>query len=69
MVPLFLYQDQDEAEQEGDLTLQDLFPQMERKDNRSSEASEAEEEDEDEGGRQGIPLSISECRYLKELLL
>lgn len=42
---------------------------MERKDNRSSEASEAEEEDEDEGGRQGIPLSISECRYLKEQFL
>ncbi|XP_044046674.1 pericentriolar material 1 protein isoform X2 [Siniperca chuatsi] len=51
--------DQDEAEQEGDTTLQDLYLQTERKNSRSSEASEVEEEDEDEGVGQGMPLSIS----------
>ncbi|TKS68424.1 Pericentriolar material 1 protein [Collichthys lucidus] len=51
--------DQDEAEQEGASTLQELYMQTERKSSRSNEASEVEEEDEDEGRGQGIPLSIS----------
>lgn len=51
-----LLQDRDEAEQERDSTLQELYLQTERKNSRSSDASEAEEEEED---RQGIPLSIS----------
>ncbi|XP_023273199.1 pericentriolar material 1 protein isoform X2 [Seriola lalandi dorsalis] len=51
--------DQDEAEQEGDSTLQDLYLQTEMKNKRSSEASEVEEEDEDEGVGQGMPMSIS----------
>lgn len=55
----FVCQDQDEAEQEGDSTLQELYLQTERKNSRSSDASEVEEEDEDEGDGQGIPLSIS----------
>lgn len=57
-----VFQDEDEAEQEGDSALQGLSPPAERKERRSSEASEAEEEDEDEdeGVGQGIPLSISE---------
>lgn len=55
----FLLQDQEEAVQEGDSTLQDLYLQTEMKNNRSTEASEAEEEDEDEGVGQGMPMSIS----------
>ncbi|KAG7221883.1 hypothetical protein INR49_016909 [Caranx melampygus] len=51
--------DQEEAVQEGDSTLQDLYLQTEVKNNRSTEASEAEEEDEDEGDGQGMPMSIS----------
>uniref|UniRef100_UPI0037E9A1CA pericentriolar material 1 protein n=1 Tax=Semicossyphus pulcher TaxID=241346 RepID=UPI0037E9A1CA len=51
--------DQEEAEQEGDSTLKELYLQTERKDSRGSEASDVEEEDEEEGDGQGRPLSIS----------
>ncbi|XP_029356962.1 pericentriolar material 1 protein [Echeneis naucrates] len=51
--------DQNEAEQEGDSHLQDLYLQTEMKNNRSSEGSEVEEDDEDEQDGQEMPLSIS----------
>lgn len=62
-MPLFFLQDQDEAEQEGDPALQELYLQTGRKNSRGSDASEVEEEDEDEGAVQGIPLSISKWMY------
>ncbi|XP_029012160.1 pericentriolar material 1 protein isoform X2 [Betta splendens] len=49
--------DQDEAEQAGDSTLQELYLQTEKKNSQSSEASDLEEEDEGHGQR--MPLSIS----------
>lgn len=58
--PCHVLQDQDETGQDGYLALQALYPPVERKDHRRSEASEGEDEDEDEGVGQGIPLSISE---------
>lgn len=54
---LFFFKDQDEAEQEGNSTLQELYLQTEIKNGQSSEASEVEEEDEGDGQR--MPLSIS----------
>ncbi|KAK2817234.1 hypothetical protein Q5P01_025425 [Channa striata] len=51
--------DQDETEQNGESTLQELYLQTEVKNSRSSENSEVEEEDEEEGDGQIMPLSIS----------
>uniref|UniRef100_A0A7N9B0H2 Pericentriolar material 1 n=1 Tax=Mastacembelus armatus TaxID=205130 RepID=A0A7N9B0H2_9TELE len=55
--PKHSLKDQDEAEQEDNPTLQELYLQTETNNNRSSEASEVE--DDDDGDGQGVPLSIS----------